>query len=336
MTAIKTHAIDIELFLPLASTCHHPGLHMTNIPVIDLNGLASRDPAALSRMTAEVAHACREVGFFYVRGHGVPGDVLDAVMAQAHAFFAKPQAYKDALKISADSDNQGYVGLRTEALDPGHNVDDKEALNILIDGRNRERSPLCPDIPGFDAVMADYFGRMLKLGADLHRPIARDLGLAEDYFDQRLDRPMATLRLLHYPPASVRADGAFGAGAHTDYGNLTLLMTDDAGGLEVQRRDGDWIAAPPIPGAFICNIGDCLMRWTNDVYRSTPHRVTNPKGRDRYSLAFFFDANADALVEAIPSCVRAGERPLHAPITAGDYLASRFAQTYGFTQVAKP
>ncbi len=304
---------------------------MSDIPVIDLGGLAAREPAALARITAEIAHACRDVGFFYVRAHGVPQEALDAVMAQARAFFALPQSQKDALKISAASGNQGYVGLRTEALDPGHNVDDKEAFNIRIEAHDHARAPLCPQLPGFDAVMADYFSRQLRLGADLHRPIARDLGLVEDYFDARLDRPMATLRLLHYPPASARADGAFGAGAHTDYGNLTLLLTDDAGGLEVQRRNGAWIAAPPMAGAFICNIGDCLMRWTNDVYRSTPHRVTNPQGRDRYSIAFFLDANADAMVEAIPGCVAPGEAPRYAPITAGDYLASRFAQTYGFT-----
>ena len=308
---------------------------MSDIPIIDLTGLSTRDPLAMARMTGDIARACREVGFFYVRNHGVPQGALDAAMAQAHAFFAQPLARKDALKISADSDNKGYVGLRTEALDPGHNVDDKEAFNIRIAAHERARASLCPELPGFDAVMTDFFQRMLRLGVDLHRPIARDLGLPDDYFDPRLDRPMATLRLLHYPPASVRADGAFGAGAHTDYGNLTLLLTDDAGGLEVQRRDGAWIAAPPMPDAFICNIGDCLMRWTNDVYRSTPHRVTNPQGRDRYSIAFFLDANADALVEAIPSCVAAGEIPRYQPITAGDYLASRFAQTYGFKQAEK-
>ena len=308
---------------------------MSDIPIIDLTGLSTCDPLAMARITGEIAFACREVGFFYVCNHGVPGDALDAVMVHAHAFFAQPLARKDALKISADSDNQGYVGLRTEALDPGHNVDDKEAFNIRIRAHEGAHVSLCPQLPGFDAVMKDFFIAMLRLGADLHRPIARDLGLPDDYFDSRLDRPMATLRLLHYPPASPRDDGAFGAGAHTDYGNLTLLLTDDAGGLEVQRRDGVWVAAPPMPGAFICNIGDCLMRWTNDVYRSTPHRVTNPQGRDRYSIAFFLDANADALVEAIPSCVAAGEVPRYHPITAGDYLASRFAQTYGFKQVDK-
>ena len=232
-----------------------------------------------------------------------------------------------------DAHRRGEVGLRTEALDPGHNVDDKEAFNIRIKAHERADVSLCPELPGFDAVMMGFFRLMLGLGADLHRPIARDLGLPDDYFDARLDRPVATLRLLHYPPASLRDDGDFGAGAHTDYGNLTLLLTDDAGGLEVQRRDGAWVAAPPMPGAFICNIGDCLMRWTNDVYRSTPHRVTNPQGRDRYSIAFFLDANADAVVEAIPSCVAAGEVARYQPITAGDYLASRFAQTYGFKQV---
>jgi isopenicillin N synthase-like dioxygenase len=229
---------------------------------------------------------------------------------------------------------QAIVSLHGDLVTQGPGATDALKAKILVAHGGADPS-LCADLPGFDSVMKDYFARLLKLGADLHRPIARDLGLPDDYFDLRLDRPMATLRLLHYPPASERTDGAYGAGAHTDYGNLTLLLTDDAGGLEVQRRDGVWMMAPPIPGAFICNIGDCLMRWTNDVYRSTPHRVTNPVGRERYSIAFFLDANADAMVEAIPSCVSPGERPLYAPITAGDYLASRFAQTYGFCQTDK-
>ena len=114
---------------------------------------------------------------------------------------------------------------------------------------------------------------------------------------------MATLRLLRYPGAA-RADDAIGAGTHTDYGNLTLLATDDVGGLEVRTRDGEWIEAPALPGAFVVNIGDCLMRWTNDVYVSTPHRVVNRSARERYSIAFFYDPNPDAEVAAIPSASR--------------------------------
>ena len=113
--------------------------------------------------------------------------------------------------------------------------------------------------------------------------------------------------------------GEIGAGEHTDYGNITLLATDDVGGLEVKVRGGDWIAAPPMYGAFIVNIGDCLMRWTNDIYVSTPHRVINRSGRERYSMAFFFDPNPEAKVECIPSC----GTPKYAPTTGADYLRMR-------------
>ena len=134
---------------------------------------------------------------------------------------------------------------------------------------------------------------------------------------------MATLRLLRYPAAAAGADAGIGAGTHTDYGNLTLLATDDVGGLEVRTRMGDWIDAPAMPGAFVVNIGDCLMRWTNDVYVSTPHRVVNRSGRERYSIAFFFDPNPDAEVAVIPSCLGQGESARYAPILAADYLKYR-------------
>ncbi|MGD0106501.1 MAG: 2OG-Fe(II) oxygenase family protein [Rhodopila sp.] len=127
---------------------------------------------------------------------------------------------------------------------------------------------------------------------------------------------MTTLRLLHYPPG----DGAdLGAGTHTDYGNLTILATDGVADLQVRRRDGTWVDASHIPGAFVCNIGDCLMRWTNDVYVSTPHRVCQP-ATERYSVAYFADPNPDALVEVIPACVPPGAAPSYPPILAGAYL----------------
>jgi isopenicillin N synthase-like dioxygenase len=157
----------------------------------------------------------------------------------------------------------------------------------------------------------------------LHRAFASDLGLRTDFFDDKFDRPMATLRLLHYPAPTPGSEPRTGAGAHTDYGNLTLLATDDVGGLEVRTRAGQWIEAPVVPGAFIVNIGDCLMRWTNDVYVSTPHRVVNRSARERYSIAFFYDPNPDAMVETIPSCVGEGEVVRYPPILAADYLTMR-------------
>ena len=134
---------------------------------------------------------------------------------------------------------------------------------------------------------------------------------------------MATLRFLHYPAPSRGSDPETGAGEHTDYGNLTLLATDEVGGLEVRTRAGQWIEAPVVPGAFIVNIGDCLMRWTNDVYVSTPHRVVNRSAKERYSIAFFYDPNPDAIVETIPSCLKQGERARYPAILAADYLKHR-------------
>ena len=177
--------------------------------------------------------------------------------------------------------------------------------------------------------MLAYFDACHRLGMRLHRALAHDLGVSENFFDGKLDQPLATLRLLHYPPRPERFEpGQIGAGEHTDYGNITLLATDDAGGLEVRTRSGEWISPPPIPGALICNIGDCLMRWTNDVYVSTPHRVVNPVGRERYSVAFFLDPNPDAVVEALPSCVTAGRPVRYAPTTGAAYLQSRLDATY--------
>jgi isopenicillin N synthase-like dioxygenase len=184
--------------------------------------------------------------------------------------------------------------------------------------------------------MLAYFDAVWALGRRLHRGIALDLGVRPDFFDDKFDAPMAILRLLHYPPQPANAGAAeIGAGEHTDYGSITLLMTDEVGGLEVKRRDasseeGGWIAAPHIPGAFICNVGDCLMRWTNDVYVSTPHRVVNRGGRERYSVAFFLDPNPDAEVACLPTCVSATQPARYPPIVGADYLRSRLDATYTF------
>jgi isopenicillin N synthase-like dioxygenase len=119
-----------------------------------------------------------------------------------------------------------------------------------------------------------------------------------------------------------------GAGEHTDYGNITILMTDDAGGLEVRTRDGRWLAVPHVPDAFIINIGDCLMRWTNDVYASTPHRVTHRSPRERLSLAFFLDPNPDAAIAALSTCTSKDNPARYPPTTGAAYLKERLDATY--------
>jgi isopenicillin N synthase-like dioxygenase len=177
--------------------------------------------------------------------------------------------------------------------------------------------------------MLAYFAACHALGLLLHRAFARDLGLPPGFFEDKLDRPMAVLRLLHYPPAPTRAEaGQLGAGEHTDYGCVTLLATDGVGGLQVQSRAGDWLDAPHVPGAFVCNIGDCLMRWTNDIYVSTPHRVVSPAGRERYSVAFFLDPNPEAEIACLPGCATPARPARYAPIRGDAFLTARLSPTY--------
>jgi isopenicillin N synthase-like dioxygenase len=309
------------------------------LPIIDLTALREARPGGLERLAADIGQAAREVGFFYLVGHGVDRALVARVFEISAAFFARPIGEKAELSISRSPHNRGYVAMKGESLDPTKPADLKEAFNVGLDlspddPRVKAGEPfrgvnVWPSIPGWRETMLAYFDAVWRAGRFLHRGIARDLGLPETFFEDKLDQPMATLRLLHYPPQPPVADaGQIGAGEHTDYGNLTLLMTDEVGGLEVRRRDGTWLAAPKLADAFVCNIGDCLMRWTNDVYVSTPHRVVNRGGRERYSVAFFLDPNPDASIACLPTCVSAERPARYQPTTGAAYLRGRLDATY--------
>jgi isopenicillin N synthase-like dioxygenase len=321
----------IELFLFIF-------VEFSMLDVIDLSGLRDKEPGAVDRIAKEIGRACRDIGFFYVRNHGIPAEQMDAVFAVSREFFALPLESKNELSIAKSKHNRGYAGISSERLDSKH-ADLKEAFNVGLDLDPNDPEVLTNKpfrgvnmwpaaMPQFRATVLDYFNAAWRLGRDIHLAFAADLGLPPAFFADKFDRPMATLRMLHYPPRPAGALSSVGAGEHTDYGSVTLLLTDDAGGLEVRRRDGTWVSAPPIPGAFVCNIGDCLMRWSNDIYLSTPHRVTNPAGRDRYSVAFFLDPNPDTLVECLPGCATGTSPSKYPAILAADYLKSRLAATY--------
>jgi isopenicillin N synthase-like dioxygenase len=312
---------------------------MTTIPVIDIAPLVNGSPEQAHAVAKALGDACRDVGFFYVSGHGVPADLTARVFQMSAAFFAAPASIREGVSFSGPGGNRGYIRLGGETLDPGKPADVKEAFNIGLElaPDNPEllaRAPfraanLWPDLPDFRDTMLDYFNRVWQLGRDLHRGFALDLGLEPDFFETKLDRPNATLRLLHYPPVKgPLSDGQLGAGVHTDYGNVTLLATDAVGGLMVRDRSGNWLDARVMPGAFVCNIGDCLMRWSNDVYVSTPHKVVSPPGTDRYSVAFFLDPNPDAMVACLPTCTSPDRPAKYAPITGAEFLRSRLEPTY--------
>jgi len=309
------------------------------IPVIDIAPLVAGDTGGERDVADQIGKACRDIGFFYITGHGVPPALRLSVFHTAAKFFAGPAEIKEAAGFLGPGGNRGFIRLGGEALDPGKPPDVKEAFNIGLDLAADDpdllaRKPfralnVWPDMPEFRAVMLEYFNRMWSTGVLLHRAFARDLGLDPDYFADKFRKPLAILRLLHYPPTDAPlAEGQMGAGVHTDYGNVTLLATDEVGGLMVQDRSGRWLAAPVIPNAYVCNIGDCLMRWTNDIYVSTPHKVVSPPGRDRYSVAFFLDPDPDAVVACLPTCADAGKPARYPPVTGAEFLKSRLEPTY--------
>lgn len=313
---------------------------MTTLPVIDVSDLSSGNPAGKSHVVAELGRACRETGFFYIVNHGIPQATRDAVFAAARTFFSLPLAFKEESSYKLSRHNRGYIALEGERLNVNAPLSDyKEAFNVglelaaddpeVLADKPYRGVNLWPALPGWRDTVLSYYNACWALGRRIHHGFALDLGIAEDFFEDKLDAPLAILRLLHYPPHSHRGDRApdSGAGVHTDYGNLTIVATDEVAGLQVRARNGQWIDAPCIPNAFVCNIGDCLMRWTNDVYVSTPHRVAIPV-QDRYSVAFFLDPNPDARVEVLQNCVVPGTQPKYSPISGAEYLRERLTPTY--------
>lgn len=300
------------------------------VPVFDWQD-ASRDPDGFARALGQ---CCRETGFFLLRGHGVSDGLIADVFGLSATFFTQPEALKAPLSISTNPHNRGWAYMGSEGLDEASGQKDrKEAFNIGFDlsandprvlrGEAFRGVNLWPDLPRFRETMLDYYAQAHALGVALLGMIARDLGLPSDHFTPHFTEPMAILRLLSYPAASGQ-QGEIGAGAHTDYGALTLLLTDGAPGLQVRPRGGDWQDVPHVDGAFVVNIGDCLMRWSNDRYVSTPHRVLPPP-RARKSVAFFLDPNPDSVIACLPGTGDAK----YPPVTGANYLASRLAATYG-------
>jgi isopenicillin N synthase-like dioxygenase len=312
-----------------------------DLPVVDVLPLLRGDDAGVRHVAAALGRACREIGFFYVSGHGGSDDLVTDLFAASRRFFALPLAAKKRVSITNALSNYGYVALGSETLDPDRPGDAKEAFNIGRDLRPDDPDILAgkpfhgvnqwPDLANFRPVLVGYFAAMQRLAERMHRAFAIDLGLRAEFFEPFIDAPLATLRVLHYPPhPGVFDDRLYGAAPHTDYGNLTILAQDDTGGLQIRHRDGRWIDAAPLPGTFVCNIGDCLMRWSNDVYVSTPHRVVNRSGCDRYSAAFFFDPNADAPVQCLSSCVGPDRPARYQPTTGARYLEERLDATYRY------
>lgn len=311
---------------------------MRSLPIIDISGLSASDPAARRAVGEALREACLAHGFFYCTGHGVPAGLIAAAMEQSRALFDLPDAAKTALDKSRSPANRGYETLGGQTLQPGAMPDRKEGFYIgedlapdhprVVAGAFNAGANLWPaDLPGFRPAMVAYFAALGVVAGTLMRGLALSLDLPEDHFAAFTTEPAATLRLLHYPPSRPEVPDEMGAGAHTDFGGLTILLQDQVGGLQVMGPEG-WIEAPPIPGAYVVNLGDMIARWTNDRYRSTLHRVINRSGRERYSIPYFYSGNPDHEVRCLPNCLSEGEVPKYAPVRVQDHLRAMYVRTY--------
>lgn len=312
-----------------------------SLPVIDMAALGTGESADAA-LAEQLDAAFRTVGFCYFRNIGVAASVREGLFAASRQFHALPDADKRRLAINGF--HRGYMAPNTSLIETSTvarvtRPNFSESLMLMHEvapgdprfGRPLQGPNQWPDVPGFRAAAEDYMAAMLAFCRRLLRPMALALGLPADWFAPFFATPTVFLRLLHYPPQPPDApEDAFGSAPHTDYGFLTILAQDDAGGLEVRRRDGTWLPARPLPGTWVVNVADMLARWTNGRWQSTPHRVRNLSGGDRYSCPYFFDMDMDAVIDCVPTCTDAATPPRHAPVRYGDYLMERLDRNYAY------
>ena len=321
-------------------------LDFTDIPVIDIGALRGDDGAAVARIADEIGRACREVGFLYVRNHGVPRAICERVVNASERFFALPEAVKMRYDIGAVQRHRGFVPQGGLYADPSKRPDVQEGYEVGLEVPADD--PLClagnlmyhpnlwpAEVEGFRTDVYAYFEAVMALGRLMCRAFALHFELAPGWFEDKVGHPMGQLRLIHYPPqeGEISAD-RIGIGAHTDYEMFTMLMQTEHG-LQVMSRAGEWVEAPPIEDTFVINIGDMLMRWSNGRFRSTPHRVINRSGRARYSFPFFFASDYDVVVRCLPTCVDADDPPRFPPTVAGRWTERNITDAYEYRRAVR-
>jgi isopenicillin N synthase-like dioxygenase len=308
---------------------------MDALPVIDIS-----DPAVAA---PQIEAACRRSGFFYVTGHGVPAELTDRLDTAARAFFALPE--QDKLEIAMARGGRAWRGFFPVGAELTSGVPDrKEGVYFGTElgpdapqvraGLPLHGANLFPrQVPDLRPAVLEYLERLTGVAQTVLRGVALSLGLPGDYFATSYTAdPTVLFRIFHYPPGDPDNDGEWGVGEHTDYGLLTLLLQDGNGGLQVRTPDG-WLDAPPIPGTFVCNIGDMLDRMTGGWYRSTPHRVRNLSGNERLSFPFFFDPDFNQEVPPLPAAAHRGDHAGGQRWDGQDLRA--FTGTYGAYLVGK-
>ncbi|KAJ4988615.1 2OG-Fe(II)oxygenase superfamily protein [Stagonosporopsis vannaccii] len=322
------------------------------VPIIDISPSFSDDGIERQRVADQIQEACTASGFFYITNHGVPLPAREGILQQAERFMHELSAEQKE-KLHTKKSKLGLGWEPSEYTSIAGDLETKEVFNfsyeaamdrtggdgkyVNLDGTtlNGNLWPNEEDLPGFYDTVKTYYSAVLDLARHLFRLFALSLGLEETYFDPMTTHPGGIARLLYYPPPksslppaqASSSEEQIGLGAHSDYECFTLLLSSPVPGLEILKPSGHWHVATPPPDAFIVNVADFLMRWTNGLYKSTVHRVVNHGTEARYSVPFFFSVNYDTLIETLPTCLAEGEESKWKPIRAGEYILERLNAT---------
>jgi isopenicillin N synthase-like dioxygenase len=312
---------------------------MVDVPVIDFASFRDGTVEGKARISAAIRGACEGSGFFYLAGHGVPASQIDGIFAASRRFFALPLEERMAVKLTP-RENRGYqpLGSRIYA-DKADAPDQNESFKYqheypeddpdIRDGsRVHARNRWPAGLPGWRETLIGYYDQMERLTDALLRGFALALELPEGYFTGFYKKPLTQINLLHYPPRLPQTGvRQFGLRPHSDTTAFTILVQDNVGGLQVERN-GDWIEVPPIAGTYVINIGDMMARWTNDRFASTPHRVINRSGAERYSVPYFAIPDFDAVVSCLPSCMGPDQPAKYPPLRVGDFMQDSNAKDW--------
>ena len=311
-------------------------LDFSEIPVIDVAPLSDGTAAQAERTVAALGKACADIGFLYVRNHGVPRDLVARMAAQAELFFAQPMDHK--MRIVLDQRMRGYLPLNYRSYEGEARAGTSHQEGFWI-GHERKLSaddPLqgpnqWPDgLPDLKPTMLAYFAAVEELSRVLQRGFALALGLVPDFFRALFSAPNSRLKLNHYPPQDApEAENDIGVVPHADSGGFTILWQDDNGGLEVQSKSGEWVGAPPIDDTFVINLGNVMQIWTNGRFSSTPHRVINRFGRDRYSVPLFVNPDSDASIAPLIGPAT----PDVTPFRYGDYQRDEWRRIFPVAKI---
>ena len=321
------------------------------IPLIDLETMKNSDSHGTEELVRAVTQALETVGFFHIIGHGVPPALVQRLRDEAYDFFKLPLEEKMKVKRPLPEITRGYDPPAQQSLsstkDGASPPDLQEGFGM--GGFNyRSEDPyyteglghyfyapnLWPERPsGFRSTLEEYHSSLTVLANRLMQLFAVALEINPDYFDDKINKTGAHMRLNKYPPQETApVPGQLRSGAHTDYGTLTILYGEDTpGGLQVMGSDGNWFDVHPKPGTFIVNIGDCMARWTNDRWKSTLHRVVNPPRSEaqseRLSVAYFHSTNYDAEIKCLETCQSKSNPPKYEPIHYASYYIEKLMQS---------